>query len=569
MENYNVKAIVDSLFDDNPNEEYINLYLNDDDLRKQCNKVISERLHEDFSNTRYDIDGCLNFLNNVISRELDKKPYLLELNVIINTINEHIDKNKSMIYFAKMRYESFHFLLAENEILTKILFTISENFTLKYDINYEAEKKLGEYYKYEIENDLPLTEEEVEELLSFYLTSGFAIYDEEYNMKVLDYALKNVLEFDYKISDFLYKKLFMYTCKNELKKRNINDMDFVFSYSEDSDDIMSFNPNDNTIIVNNNYLLKYSMLENIISFFHELRHYEQRNGKLPVSLAMLLCEKDRYLTNALSEEYYNSNYSSLFFEEDAKISSYEQTHEFVKEKAPNCLPNAREAIYNSAVNHLRSMSDSTYRRSLKKEDKTEYEDLDVLFEETVRENKDLSYKALIGCVNNILLIEYDLSSNKRNIFELLKIKDGYIRNNFNEEEVKIINYLLYEENVSFEYILENLKLFYDENNRRNYKEYYKEAKDVLKQKIITYCTNKLGNKRKKASDDEKYLLSSFYGEALEELKKLNIIRLRKNKNIELYRRKEKELMESYKWLYSFINEIEDEHVETIESGKMV
>lgn len=101
MEEYDFKEVVNSLFSEEPNLEYINLYLNDSNFKYKCNNMISEVLFEDFSNKIYDVDKCINFLNNVVSKELNDKPYLAELNIIINTINEYIEKNKTMIYYAK------------------------------------------------------------------------------------------------------------------------------------------------------------------------------------------------------------------------------------------------------------------------------------------------------------------------------------------------------------------------------------------------------------------------------------------------------------------------------------
>lgn len=564
MEEYNFKEVVNSLFSEEANLEYINLYLNDSNFKDKCNNMISEVLFEDFSNKIYDVDKCINFLNNVVSKELNDKPYLAELNIIINTINEYIEKNKTMIYYAKSEEQKQN-LSKENAKLTSMLFVISDEFTLKQDINFSSEKKLIDYYKNKMDNDEPLSKEEIEELISTYLTCGFTIYDDDVYKKLSDYALKNILESDYKIDSFLYKKLFVYQCKEEIcrrKKTRYIDIDIIFNHAKDLNYAMTFNPNSNIIIINNENFKKESPIENFISFFHEFKHYEQHDDKSD-DLISFLSAKDEYLSLSL-DDYYKSNYHNLFFEKEANYVSFKYAYNFIKEKAPEALPKLKDKIYELSISYFELLRKNINRRF---NSKKEFEDINILFDEVAKKNKDLVPRILVGGSDSILLLEYDLQGHKRNVFELLEDKDNATNHNLSSR-CEIYNYLLYEEAVSFDYILKNLKLFESEKNWKKYGKYYKEANQVLKKKLIDYYSNELSKKSGKSLMNQKYLMSDFYDLLIDGLRKINIKGLNKDKNIEVYREKEEELRIAYKWLYNLINEIEEEHVKEVESGKV-
>lgn len=573
MEEYNFKEVVNSLFSEEANLEYINLYLNDSNFKDKCNNMISEVLFEDFSNKIYDVDKCINFLNNVVSKELNNKPYLAELNIIINTINEYIEKNKTMIYYAKSEEQKQN-LSKENAKLASMLFVISDEFTLKQDVDFDSEKKLIDYYKNKMDNDEPLSKEEVEELISTCLTCGFTIYDEEVYKKFSDYALKNILESDYEIDGFLYKKLFVYQCKEEIcrrKKIRVSDINIIFNYDQNFESYMTFSPKGNTITINNIKFKKAKIIENFIGFFHEYRHYEQHNCESE-SLISFLIAKDGYLSDSL-EGYYQTNYGSLFSEKEANYISFKYTYDFIKEKAPGALQKVKAEIYELSVLCFEISRKFIYRRNNPNEAVESqkimfnYEDINILFDREVRKNRDLTVKVLMGNLyNKNLLLEYDLQGHKRNVFELLEDKDNATNHNLSSR-CEIYNYLLYEEAVSFDYILENLKLFESEKNREKYGKYYKEAIQILKKKLIDYYSNELSKKSGKSLMNQKYLMSDFYDLLIDGLRRINIKGLNKDKNIEVYREKEEELRIAYKWLYNLINEIEEEHVKEVENSK--
>ena len=204
--------------------------------------------------------------------------------------------------------------------------------------------------------------------------------------------------------------------------------------------------------------------------------------------------------------------------------------------------------------------DDTFRQN------GEFEDINILFDEVAKKNKDLVPRILVGGSDSILLLEYDLQGHKRNVFELLEDKDNATNHNLSSR-CEIYNYLLYEEAVSFDYILKNLKLFESEKNWKKYGKYYKEANQVLKKKLIDYYSNELSKKSGKSLMNQKYLMSDFYDLLIDGLRRINIKGLNKDKNIEVYREKEEELRIAYKWLYNLINEIEEEHVKEVENSK--
>lgn len=561
----NISLIVESLFSEDANEEYINLYLTNSDLRRDCNKMISRMLYKDFYDKNYDVDKCLRFLNNVVSREVKDKPYLLDLNVIINTINSYIDRNKSLSYFSKDEIKK-NVLWKENAKLKTMLFIISDEFTLKHEFDHEAEVRMASYYIDKINNNESLPKEEVEELVSFYLCCGFDIYNRKtnsnFNINVLDYALKNILEFDYEIDEFLYKKLFVYECKEELQKRNIKDIDVIFKYEKDPSNVMQFNPNNNDIYVTNKYFKSKNSVVNFINFFHELRHYEQYNSNRE-NLISFLGAKDAYLSNS-SEKYYNFNYHNLFYEKEADNDSYKYAYEFIREKFPSVLSKLKNKIY-----ELLSVQVELERKSINTRlvDYKKVEDINLLFDETLKKKKDFAFRILSGRSNKSLVLEYDLKGNKRSIFELLYEKENASNLKLNDK-LEIYNYLLYEESVSFNYILDNLRLFDSEENRKQYSKYYREAKQVLKHKLVNYYINEFNKKSYNTMMNSKHLLSMFYDSLVDNLRKINIKGLNKDKNMELYREKEEELRIAYKWLYNLVNEIENEHVEEVKNGKL-
>ena len=51
MDELLISNIVESLFSESVKKEYLNMYLNDLELRKQCDEMILQMLEEDFSNS--------------------------------------------------------------------------------------------------------------------------------------------------------------------------------------------------------------------------------------------------------------------------------------------------------------------------------------------------------------------------------------------------------------------------------------------------------------------------------------------------------------------------------------
>ena len=555
MENYNVKKIVESLFEEIPDIENVNLYLNNSELQRECNKVISDRLNEEFSNRIYDIDGCINFLNNVVSKQIKDKPYLIELNIIINTINAYIEKNEDLMSLTDEDKKPD--LCKENKQLINMFMIISDEFMMKYAPDTEAEIKMAKDYDYKMNNDVPLTKEEVEDLMSFYLVSGFSIYNNDTSNKALNYALKNILENDYVIDEFLYKKLFVYTCKEEAFKKDISDVDLLFIHDKDFKDEMNFSWNDRVIRINNKIFTKNTPIRNFMTFFHEINHYKQ-HSEMEENLSSFLAAKDLYLANVLGDEYYLSNYNDLFLEKEANYKSYEDVYNFVKEKAPRALPKVEEAIYTSLVLHMCLENKNALRRVYNSKE----EDINILFDKTLRKNNDFMYTILGQGIKNSLLIEYDITGKKRSIFELLEGKEFVTEHNI-PSRCEIYNYLLYEEPVTYEYITSNLKLLEDKENEEKYGKYYEEARKILKQKENDYKLRVFINKRDHAFREGKEDTYKYYDSFVKGYNKQKA-----NENIEKNKKKGYEIKTSHKWLYDLVDEIEAEQVRKIENGKI-
>ncbi len=546
-----IKNIAESLMSNEVNAEYLHMYLNNQELRKKCDKVISEYIENDISTSLIG-DKCLNYLNNVVKLQLKKKPYLSNLNIILITIEEYIDKIsnefKSDSSFDKKIFD-------RNIDRARNLINKIDNDFIFENVDLEAEERLANIYINRMKNNNSLSKEQVEELLSFTIIGGFLLKHEEYTDKAFDYALKTILNNDYKIDSYLYKNLFLYACNNILKERNIEDVNIVF---DDYVNVMSYSNSSKTIFINYEKFLSNDLFKNFIGFFHELRHYEQYNGLVKEPLKRFLCYKDMFLSDRLPyKEYYKKNYNNLFIEKDACYTSYEYAYNFINEKAPSKLHKLKKEIYEdlwlTIALENKNINERKYNGNIK--------DINVLFEEMIRKDKMSKNRFELldfcnGFVNTPLLIEYDIFGNKRSVFELLASKE-YNEEKGNNEIVEINNYLLYEESVTIDYIIENTKLFDSKKNKELYGKYYKEARKVLKHKLLKYKADLLSNKRNKLSEN-KYITSAFYESVIDKLRKKNIKSLNMSKNIELYHEREEELRIAYKWLYAFSKEIEEE-----------
>lgn len=533
-----INDIVESLFSDNVNQKYIDMYLSDSELRKQCDSMILQVLENDFSNGIYNSEKSLCYLNNVIKSQLKKKPYLLYINPIEIAIENRIVniQNERFVNASKhangpYEAEQYH---RENDSILEFSNKIHD-FTYE-NIDVDAEERIANIYIQRMKNNNELSKDQVEELLAFSIMGGFILKHEEYTDKAFDYALRSILKNDYKIDSYLYKGLFMHSCKKILDERGITDVT-IFYVSNENNELGNYNNLSKRIYIDEKKLIEVNPIKNFMTFFHELRHYEQYNSQKE-DLKSFLIHKDIYLSDILPrDDYYKENYYNLFLEKDACYASYEGVHDFVKEKAPSRLKETKKEIYKDLKNALLFQNQYITKRKIDGVVK----DSNVLFEETVRKRKR-NYKVFNEFIKSSILIEYDIFGNKRSIFELLASKEFNEREGF-IERATIINYLLYEESVSLDYINENLKLFDSGVNKERFGKYYKEAKRVIKHKLIRYRADVLAKKNDVIVVDA--------------LRNKNVRGLNKNKNIELYNKKMDELRITYKWLYDLMNEEKD------------
>ena len=548
-----VNEIVESLISKKVEDEYLQMYLNDSELRKECDKVISSIIEEEILNYNYISNACLNYLNNAVKPKLKEKPYLINMNIVTIAIENYLDKISDGYTYTPRKEFDEKLYNARFESAKKILNKIDNDFGFN-NIDVDAEERFANIYINRMKNNNPLSQEQVEELVSFALMGGFILKHEEYTDKALGYALKNIISNNYKIDEYLYKKLFIHSCNNILRERNIEDLNIEFRNQEN---VMSYSNGSKTIFINRKIFTNREPLQNFMTFFHELRHYEQYNGLIKAPLKKFLCYKDIFLSDELPyKDYYKKNYHNLFIEKDADYTSYRYVHDFVKDKVPSVLSKLKKDIYKDLRMTMFLEKDNINERRYKEDKK----DINVLFEELVK-NKKKTYDFYNKLISSPLLIEYDVLGNKRSVFELLESKD-YNQKQGCKDRTEIINYLLYEESVSIDYIISNIKLFESEENENQYKKYYKEARKVIKHKLIRYAADTLSNKNYK-SDKNGSFLYGFYEILIDKLREKNIRGLNKDKNIELYRKREEELRIAYKWVYDLYNEINEEEKQNI------
>ena len=518
-----VNEIVESLMSEKVEDRHLRMYLNDSDLRKECDKVISSIIEEEILNSDYISNICLNYLNNAVKPILKEKPYLINMNIITITIENYLDKISNGYTYVPRKEFDEKLYNVRFESAKKVLNKIDNDFVFD-NIDIDAEERFANMYIDRMKNNNPLSQDQVEELISFALMGGFVLKYEEYNDKALGYALKNIIDNNYKIDEYLYKKVFLHACGNILRERNIDDLNLRFRNQENP---MSYYDGGKTIFISKKTFATRGPLQNFMSFFHELRHYEQYNGLVSDPLKKFLCYKDNFLSDELPyKEYYKKNYHNLFVEKDACYTSYKYTHDFIKSIVPSVLPKLKKYIYEDLWMTLFLEKEDINERRYKEDKK----DVNVLFEELVK-NKKRSYDFYNKLMSSPLLIEYDVRGNKRNIFELLESKEYNEKEGYKDRTI-IINYLLYEESVSIDYIISNIKLFESKENREQYGKYYKEAKKVIKHKLIKYAADTLADKNYK-SDKRGSFLYSFYETLIDKLREKSIRGLNKDKNIEL------------------------------------
>lgn len=506
---------------------------------------IKRKLLNDLATNSFSIQEYIDYSNKFIRPEAEKKSYLSEMNIISETITSYIDSLK--VKWNKCEDEIERIKLS-NDIAkaTMILGVYTRNFTDTIDIDYKNEIELEQSYYIKMKNGEVLTKDEIEELIRMYICGGICNKKNEY----LDYIFKNLIEKEQVINEFLYKKIFFEKCKSILEKENIKDLNLQIEPNND-EEYGNYDFDSKTIFFSSGDLNSIDVIDNFVIFFHEKRHYYQINSR-EISLPNLTYAKDLMLGKLLREEdYYERNYEDLSFERDAMYYSYKSLFYLILEIAPSKLQEIKEYILKD-LNFYKSKSsrDITER----KKSNLNLINFNLLFERTVKKNKSIFMKSLInGEFPLVLLYEYDIRGNKKDLFELIEERDSLENKKENSSKIGLYDYLIHSEEVTLDYIINNLiKLSNDK-----YGKYTEEVREVLKERVYGYFLIKTQtslNQYLRAHSEG--TISKFYESIIKNLKSKNIQHFNENKDYTRYITREEELKACYKELSLIIEELE-------------
>lgn len=160
------------------------------------------------------------------------------------------------------------------------------------------------------------------------------------------------------------------------------------------------------------------VVDNLITLFHELRHVKQetdkRSGKINHKKYMMIKED---VLQELDSDYYDVNYKKIYEEIDARVSAAKEAYHFLKSLPLPQEVKEREK-YVQALERLKRIMErerSFYVRALSKKYKgSEVADIEIYFDEIIRENPDKLEKY------PILKVEYNDDGTRKSIVQIFK-----------------------------------------------------------------------------------------------------------------------------------------------------
>ncbi len=529
------------IFGVTPKDEYYSLLY----------KYIEKEIKRNIQNNNFKIDYILDFANKFIRSECVSKPYLIEFDKITETLCELATHYDSLALKSSGDSQKKELYTKKSKIL-KMLGSYKNNFSSTIEFNEIREKQLLNFYKNKLENNGTLSLKETEEL--GYLFCCDSIKENEKKI-YLNYLLKNILENNYDINFQIYKNIFKSKCEEVLNSENIN-LDLLFRINGDNvKRAASFSEENNAIIFDKNNTNSTEMIQNFRSFFHELRHYKQINSS-KVNVSQLNFAKDKMLKKLLGYSYYNDNYDDISYEKDAIYSSSEEVIKFIHEFSPVSVEKAKNVVKEDIKKRSRKTSiDTTERLKPSLKEHLDIVNFNLLFESVIGKKGKL-LKSLLEDSKSymVLLHEYNINGSKKDLLELLSSRDENIDN---KELYSFYNYLIYDVEVSFSYIIKNACKLKSMKER----EYNSELESIIKNRLVKYSIAKKRTKinalqREEEHANETLKTRQMLAEEISGLRKRIIERFRKDKNIEVYLTSEEELRNGYTYLSQILAEEE-------------
>lgn len=529
------KSSFNKLFYFNKNKKDYNL------LDREIKKII----YENFNNNIFDVEYLLQYANENIQKRVNDKPYLIEFDIINETIIEYLGelelkKNK------EETIKNYKFYFKKRSEIIKLWGQYKSRFSNTLEINYKKEIELNNLYIEKLKEDKILSKGEVEELIKLYISGGIKNQKRE----ILNYILKNIYKSNYQIKEYLYERIFLAKVNEYLE--NNKELKVKIVYLGEKETWGQYNHSKKVINIDKEQLKSKALFYNFLTFFHEKRHYEQSSDH-EISIASLSYAKERILGNFVPG-YYNKNYYSVSYEKDAEYSSLKDMYYLMLEIVPGEIETTKKKIYDLLTSYSAKGIEGRIKENYLLADKVE--NFNLFFESERKKNKKIFAKLMLeGKLPPIFLYEYDIKGNKRTLFELFDEKDKIEQTQENSKKIHLYEYLIYREEVSIEYILSNLILL----NKFKKSKYYNEVKQTLKQRIFNYFITINESIANNNLDEVKKIYLESFILNLKKMSKKNFA-LTGDKNAFL--KEEENLKIGYEELLCILNELNEKDFES-------
>ena len=425
----NNKYIFNKLTKEDYYNEFINYYVS----------VLEEELYEiNINEDAFDMERFKTFYKNMIINYTDNFPYYLNNN-LINCFNRLLPiDSKSNLSFIDS--ECFSYIYKEIiKHVTSLGIDISEKYkTFKSKMNQSEFEYISKKYLY------------------LYDRSEFA------------YSLINeIIEKGYEVQQPVYLEIFNGFMKNEIKRLGLdNELGFAISpYDEDSTEHATFKQC-GLIKVNIKYLKSKNVINNMLTFYHELSHFLRDKEYLNDEDKLTLEIKKEEILIEHCDNYYKDNYFNTYCEEEARFMSYKFLMEYIKNNVP-CKTYEVIKFINKEIDNENTIDDSSDARRINNRIKP----FDLVFDEFVKNNfySIFHYEEVEDDeqVLDYILKTYDCFGDRRGI-DNMKQNNNLIGASEKTSKKELLKYLINFHNIHDSFYKEKLNDFFTQYIRMYY-----------------------------------------------------------------------------------------------------
>ena len=396
-------------------------------------------LEEELCSNSFNTERFNNFYNNMIINYTERFPYYFN-NEITNCFNNYFNR----IISYEENYDSIADIVDNyySSLYDMVLKRIqNEDLNSKY-LSFRNKKMDYDNFKY---------------ISSKYL----AVEDKiDFSYDLINEMIKN----NYEIDTIEYLEIFKGFTQSEAKRIGVSkELDVVFcEFDEDSNTIA--NHCNGIIRLNIKYLKSSNIIENMISFYHELTHFLRDKNYLDDDDKLSIEIKKEELLIEDYDNYYKDNYKNIYSEKEARFMSYKFLLDYIEKNVPSKLQDVKKIIKKefNTENIVEDYSDARVVGSRLKS-------FDQVFDDYVKNNLEsvFCYSLMDEKIGDYLIHTYDCLGNRRSIANL-KENNNFIAVSEKTSKKELFKYLINFNNINDSFYKEKLKDFFTEYTRMYY-----------------------------------------------------------------------------------------------------